>query len=333
MRLIYYPDSEPGISRHRCGRGFSYRAADGTTIDDRGERARIAALAVPPAYEKVWICPRINGHLQATGFDARARKQYRYHPDWTQMRSLAKFDGLAAFGAALPRIRRAIARDLRGEAGDEAFAVAAVLRMIDRLSMRVGTPAYASENNSFGATTLRRRHLRLTDSKLTLDYTAKGGKRVRATVADRTLNRVLADLDDLPGRTLFRWIDDEGRSRPVSSGQVNDRLSELVEDEHATAKTFRTWNGSVAALQAAMTDGPVTIRAMTEAAAARLHNTPTVCRKSYIHPAVLALADLEAPERQALIDGAPPRDGLAAPERGLLHLLGESALSSAKAVA
>ncbi|MEI4484854.1 DNA topoisomerase IB [Frigidibacter sp. MR17.14] len=333
MRLVYYPDSEPGIRRLRCGRGFRYLAADGTAIDDRAERARIAALAVPPAYDRVWICPRENGHLQATGFDARTRKQYRYHPDWTTLRAARKYDGLARFGAALPRIRRAIARDLRGEAGDEAFAVAAVLRMIDRLSLRVGTPAYAAENGSFGATTLRRRHLKLSGERLSLDYTAKGGKRVRAVIADRTLNRVLSALDDLPGRTLFRWIDDAGRSRPVGSEQVNARLAELVGDEGATAKTFRTWNGSVAALEAALTDGPVTIRALSEAAAARLHNTPTVARNSYIHPQVLALTDAEPAARLALLDAAPPQDGLTRPERALLHHLGETALSPARAVA
>lgn len=319
--LIYYPDTEPGIRRLRKGRGFSYLAPDGTTISAAVERARIAALAVPPAYEDVWICPRPDGHLQATGRDARSRKQYRYHPDWTAFRSELKYSGLPAFGAALPRIRRAILRDLQGEAGDQAFAVAAVLLMIDRLSIRVGNPAYASLNGSFGATTLRRRHLKLTTSGLRLDYTAKGGLRVRAAVADRTLNRVLTALDDLPGRSLAKWVDDAGAARPVTSDQVNARLADLVGDAGATAKTFRTWNGSVAALEAALTEEKPTIRSLSQAAASRLHNTPTVARGSYIHPHVIDFASENPETRAKLTVDLPPVQGLRQPERALLRLL------------
>ncbi|WP_126975367.1 DNA topoisomerase IB [Frigidibacter oleivorans] len=320
-KLVYYPDSEPGIRRLRRGRGFSYRAADGTSIDDPGERARIASLAVPPAYEDVWICPLPLGHLQATGRDARARKQYRYHPDWTAFRSERKYASMPVFGQALPRIRRAIRRDLQGEAGDQDFAVAAVLAMIDRLSIRVGNPAYAEMNGSFGATTLKRRHLKLTAQGLRLDYTAKGGQRIRAAVADRTLNRVLAEMDDLPGRTLVRWIDAEGRSRPVTSDMVNARLAELVEDAGATAKTFRTWNGSVAALEAALAADRPTVKLMAQAAADRLHNTPTVARGSYIHPGVLALPDLSEADRADLTRALPEVEGLRLTERALLRLL------------
>ncbi len=319
--LIYYPDSEPGIRRLRRGRGFSYIAPDGTTIAASAERARIAALAVPPAYEDVWICPRPDGHLQATGRDARARKQYRYHPDWTAFRAEMKYSGLPAFGAALPRLRRAILRDLQAGAGDQAFAIAAVLLMIDRLSIRVGNPAYASLNGSFGATTLRRRHLRLTPSGLRLDYTAKGGLRVRATIADRTLNRVLTALDDLPGKSLAKWVDGSGAARPVTSDQVNARLAELVGDAGATAKTFRTWNGSVAALEAALAEERPTVRSLSQAAAARLHNTPAVARGSYIHPRVIELASDDAATRALLTRNLPPVQGLRQPERALLRLL------------
>ncbi|GGH54890.1 DNA topoisomerase IB [Frigidibacter albus] len=319
--LIYYPDTEPGIRRLRRGRGFSYLAPDGTTISATAERARIAALAVPPAYEDVWICPRPDGHLQATGRDARLRKQYRYHPDWTAFQAEKKYAGLPAFGAALPRIRRAILRDLQGEAGDQAFAIAAVLLLIDRLSIRVGNPAYASLNGSFGATTLRRKHLKLSASGLSLDYTAKGGQRVRAAVADRTLNRVLTALDDLPGQSLAKWVDDDGTTRPVTSDQVNARLADLVGDAGATAKTFRTWNGSVAALEAALSEEKPTIRSLSQAAASRLHNTPTVARGSYIHPQVIDFSSHSLDKRAALAADLPPSQGLRLPERALLRLL------------
>lgn len=319
--LIYYPDTQPGIRRLRRGRGFSYLAPDGTTIAAAAERARIAALAVPPAYEDVWICPRPDGHLQATGRDARLRKQYRYHPDWTAFQAEKKYAGLPAFGAALPRIRRAILRDLQGEAGDQDFAIAAVLLLIDRLSIRVGNPAYASLNGSFGATTLRRKHLKLGPSGLRLDYTAKGGLRVRATVADRTLNRVLTALDDLPGQSLAKWVGEDGATRPVTSDQVNARLAELVGDAGATAKTFRTWNGSVAALEAALSEEKPTIRSLSQAAASRLHNTPTVARNSYIHPDVVDFATQSQEERAALTVDLPPGQGLRLPERALLRLL------------
>ncbi|WP_442902527.1 hypothetical protein [Frigidibacter sp. MR17.14] len=165
-------------------------------------------------------------------------------------------------------------------------------------------------------------------SRLSLDYTAKGGQRVRAAIADRTLNRGLAELDDLPGKTLFRWIDAGGTSRPVTSEQVNERLAELVEDAGATAKTFRTWNGSTAAFEAAMTDEPLTIKALSEAAAARLHNTPTIARKSYIHPSVLALTETDPADRAALMEAAPKVDGLARTESALLHYLDAGAASS-----
>ncbi|WP_099827868.1 DNA topoisomerase IB [Oceaniglobus indicus] len=323
--LIYYPDTRPGIKRRKAGRGFSYTAPDGTRIEAKSERARLNALAVPPAYVDVWISPKVNGHLQATGKDDRARKQYRYHPDWTDYRARRKFADLAAFGAALPAIRRCIARDLRNtDAGSRDFAVAAVLAMLDRLSLRIGTPEYAAENGSFGATTLRRKHVEL-DAKtdtLTFDYTAKGGKKVRRTLHDATLQRVLHRLDDLPGATLVSWIDDQGASHDVSSEAVNARLVDLAETPGLTAKTFRTWNGSVAAMEAALAEDRLTIKAMAERAAERLSNTPAIARNSYIHPDVLALTDVSAAERQGLLAAAPEIRGLRQPERALLQLIG-----------
>lgn len=315
--LVYYPDSRPGISRRRCGRGFTYTAPDGTRIDDAAERARLKALAVPPAYERVWICPRANGHLQATGVDTRSRKQYRYHPDWTAFRAQSKYADLPAFGAALPAIRRRVAHDLNTEAGEESFALAAVIAMIDRLALRVGNSDYAAENGTYGATTLRSRHLRLKDGDLHLGYTSKGGKKVRRKIANSKLQKTLQALDDLPGAELVTWVDDEGAVRTVSSGRVNAWLADITGTEGITAKTFRTWSGSVAALEEASCAETVTIKAMSEAAAARLGNTATIARNSYIHPAVIDLA--EAPE--ALPTAPAERAGLRLAERRLLELI------------
>ena len=292
IKLVYYPDTQPGIRRERRGRGFSYIAADGTRIARGAERDRIEALAVPPAYEDVWICPKPNGHLQATGIDARARKQYRYHPDWTAFRAEKKFHALADFGRALPAIRRRVARDLNRDAGEQTFAVAAVIAMMDRLSIRVGNRDYADENGTYGATTLQSKHLRLQDHDLYLAYTAKGGRRVRRKLKNDSLLRALQKLHDLPGGALVSWCDEDGQPRGVSSDQANAWLQEATGTDQHTAKTFRTWSGSVAALDAALTaDGPVTIKAMSEAAAERLANTATIARNSYIHPAVIALAE------------------------------------------
>jgi len=316
MALVFYPDSRPGISRRRCGRGFTYTAPDGTTIDDAGERARLRAMAVPPAYEHVWMSPRRNGHLMATGYDARARKQYRYHPDWSAARSAVKFEGLAGFGAALPGIRRAIIRDLGEAPGEERFAHAAALHLIDRLAIRVGHPAYAQENGSYGATTLTRRHLSLSRGVLRLSYTAKGGKKERREIRSKRLMRVLQTARDLPGAELFTWIDGDGSVRRVGSEDLNAYLQEIGGNGGYTAKTFRTWAGSLAAFEAHLADPKGSLRAMTQAAAEQLANTPTVARNSYIHPRVIDLAGTgEAPRLYR------PREGLSRSESAMLRLL------------
>ena len=312
--LTWYPDSRPGITRRRCGRGFSYTAPDGTSIADKDERRRINALAVPPAYDQVWISPRINGHLQATGYDARTRKQYRYHPKWSEASAAEKYEMLPEFARALPRIRRRVTRDLAEEPGGERFALAAALLMIDRLSLRIGNEAYARENGSYGALTLKRRHLKVTNSGLSLNYTAKGGKKVRRLLTDRKLLRVLQEVRDLPGAELLTWTDSAGAHRTLSSGALNAYLSEAGAGDF-TAKTFRTWAGTLAAYEAAEA-GELTIKALSEAAAERLANTPTVARNSYVHPKVIALSETGLPEIEAVT-----LSGLAAAETRLLGLL------------
>ena len=320
--LVYYPDTWPGIRRERKGRGWSYIAPDGTRISRGAERRRLDALAVPPAYEDVWICPEPLGHLQATGRDARRRKQYRYHPDWTAFRAKAKFDHLAEFGAALPGLRRRILRDLReGQAGDHGFAIAAILALLDRAGVRIGSPSYAKENRTFGATTLRPRHLDLDGDTIRLAFPGKGGMRVQKRLHDRTLERTLSRLDDLPGPTLVSWIDEDGAARSVTSGEVNAFLAGQTGTDAITAKTFRTWTGSVAALETALAQEKPTIKALSETAAERLSNTPTIARNSYIHPDVIALTEETAEARAALARDAEERRGLRKSESTLLHLL------------
>lgn len=318
--LVYYPDTEPGIRRRRAGRGFTYVAADGTRIDAPEERRRLESMAVPPAYTDVWMCPIDNGHLLATGFDQRGRKQYRYHPAWSAGRAETKFAQLPSFGTALPRIRRRVRRDLDLDPGERTFALAAAVALLDRLAIRIGNPAYTAENGSFGLVTLRRRHLRLSPEGIRVDFVAKGGKRVRRVVRDRMLNRVLDKCGELPGAHLIGWLDRDGHPHTLSSGHVNDYIAELAGDDAVTAKTFRTWVGTLAAFEAASTNPDASIKAMSEAAADRLANTPTIARNSYIHPAVLehaqAAADTEASEA--------PRE-LTTTERRLLAFLEEFA--------
>lgn len=302
--LVYYPDSHPGIARRRCGRGFSYLAPEGGRITDREERARIAALAVPPAWEDVWICPTPEGHLQATGLDQRGRKQYRYHPDWTEFQAQRKFDQLPDFARRLPRIRRRLARDLAGNPGEQRFALAALVSLIDRLGLRIGNRGYLDENGSYGATTLKHRHLRIEPDRITLRFRAKGGQRVQRTLKNPKLQRVLSEIDDLPGADLFTWLDADGHPHPLRSEQVNEYLGEIGGDDSVTAKTFRTWIGSLEAYRVALHGNgqKLTIKAMAAAAANSLGNTPTIARNSYIHPKIIALAELDPQERLQKIE-------------------------------
>jgi DNA topoisomerase-1 len=321
--LVYVSDAMPGIARRRCGKGFAYRDPEGRPVP-ASERARIARLGIPPAYERVWICPLPNGHLQATGIDARGRKQYRYHPDWAAWRGGAKYAQLPAFGAALGRLRRRVERDLGREAGDLAFSLAALTLLIDRAHLRVGGANYAAENGSFGATTLLKRHLRLENGAVRLTYRAKGGKKVRQTLRDKRLHRIFQEIGDLPGRNLFTYLTPEGEVRTVASNHVNAYLAEATGVEGVTAKTFRTWGGTLAAFNAACSaENRLTARDMTKAASEALNNTPAVCRASYIHPAVLELATLKPPARRELIENVEPWGDarLRSEERRLLGFL------------
>ncbi len=323
QRLIYYPDSNPGIRRQKRGRGFSYFDVDGTRIDCPEKRRALKARAVPPAYTDVWMAPMDNAHLLATGRDARTRKQYRYHPDWAAQRAQTKFEGLGAFGAGLPRLRRWIDLHLSGEVGTEDVAVAAVLALIDRAALRPGDKSYSSENRTFGATTLRARHAQIADGTVSLSFKGKGGAAVEKTLRGAKLAKVLEACQDLSGPALVAWVDEDGTARSVSAAQLNARLAELC-DSGATAKTLRTWHGSLAAFQAAAAaEGEaITLKAMAGAAAERLHNTPAIAQKSYVHPDILDLAreDGGARRRRLPAIGASS-DGFRRGEEALVQFL------------
>lgn len=296
--LRYVTDADPGISRRRAGRGFSYRLPGGGPVRDARTLARIRTLAIPPAYTEVWICPHARGHLQATGRDARRRKQYRYHPQWALVRGDGKFDRLVAFGRALPRLRRRLRRDLAlpGFPRDKVLAI--VVSLLAETLVRVGNTEYVRSNRSYGLTTLRNRHLELVrGGRVRLRFRGKGGQLHEIEVDDRRLARLVRGCQQLPGQALFQYRDDAGELQPVDSGLVNDYLREAM-GEDFTAKDFRTWGGTLAAIQRLARTPlpqPASERALAglrnevvRTVAAALGNTPAVCRKAYIDPCVFA---------------------------------------------
>lgn len=292
--LRYVTDAGPGISRRRSGRGFSYTDPQGKRLVDREVLARIKALAVPPAWRDVWICPHPLGHIQATGRDARGRKQYRYHPLWRAIRDETKYGGIVAFGEALPRVRRRTGRHLALPGLPREKVLAAVVRILDTSLVRVGNPEYTRMNDSFGLTTLRDEHARVEGSVLRFRFRGKAGKEHTVHIQDDRLARIVKRCQDIPGEELFQYIDDEGESHPVTSGDVNDYLRE-ISGEELTSKDFRTWGGTVLAAEALVRQGRFAseteaksnvVEAIKEVAA-QLNNTPAVCRKAYVHPEVI----------------------------------------------
>ncbi|HET9109025.1 MAG TPA: hypothetical protein VFN79_17750 [Steroidobacteraceae bacterium] len=290
-RLRYVSDRQPGITREAADGGFVYQDPSGKVIKDAAELARIKALAVPPAWTHVWICADANGHLQATGRDARGRKQYRYHSRWRRTRDETKYEHMLDFGRALPAIRRRVEADLGRPGLPREKVIAAVVRLMEDTLARVGNPEYAAQNNTFGLTTLRNRHVRIVGGRIELDFRAKHGIRHVSRVSDRKLARVVKNCRDLPGSELFQYLDEAGERRCIDSSDVNEYLRE-ISGRDITAKDFRTWAAtSLAILALAVGEPePPTKKAQIEAikeVAKRLGNTPAICRKCYIHPAVL----------------------------------------------
>jgi DNA topoisomerase-1 len=352
--LVYVNPDMPGIRRLKHGKRFRYRDARGMWVRDADELLRIRMLAIPPAYTQVWICPLPNGHLQATGLDARGRKQYRYHADWRSMQDETKFDRLEAFALALPGIRARVARDLQlppgRKAPGRAQVLAALVRLLDTTLLRVGNEEYASSNGSFGLTTLRNRHAAVKGQALRLRFRGKSGVMHEAQLDDPRVAKVVRQCQQLPGQALFQYVDagDEGDGngdaggelRGVSSTDVNDYLAEAAGGERFTAKDFRTWHGTVQALEltrlacepgrTAANGSRYSAKDILGAVAKQLGNTPAVCKKAYVHPAVLALGSALSDGDEATaalfekIGGsrtARPSRGLHAAERRLLSFL------------
>lgn len=304
--LVYVNPDMPGIRRLKHGGHFRYRDAQGRWVRDADELSRIRMLAIPPAYTQVWICPLPKGHLQATGIDARGRKQYRYHPDWRLFKDETKFERLEAFGLALPRIRARVARDLQegaatAKAPGRQRVLAALVRLLDTTLLRVGNEEYASSNGSFGLTTLRNRHAAVRGAALQLRFKGKSGVMHEARLDDPRVAKVVRQCQQLPGQALFQYQDEDGELRSVSSTDVNGYIAEASPGERFTAKDFRTWHGTVQALELTRlacepcrtaADGTrYSAKEILAAVAKQLGNTPAVCKKAYVHPAVLALGN------------------------------------------
>ena len=291
--LRYVADHMPGIRRKRAGRAFAYRDAKGEKVTDPATLDRIRKLAIPPAWQDVWICASRNGHLQATGIDARGRKQYRYHANWRAVRDETKYGRMMAFGRALPAIREQVARDLRREGLPREKMLAAVVRLLETTLIRVGNREYARENDSFGLTTLRNRHVKVEGGTISFEFRAKSGKMRRLDLKDRTLARIVKRARDLPGYELFQYVDKDGERRGINSDDVNQYLKEASGADF-TAKDFRTWAGTVLAALAlrefeAFDSEAAAKRNITQAieqVSARLGNTVAICRKCYVHPAL-----------------------------------------------
>jgi DNA topoisomerase IB len=300
--LVYVSDTQPGISRLTDAREFVYHDSDGRPVSDEATLERVKALAIPPAYVDVWICPEPRGHLQATGRDARRRKQYRYHPRWRQVRDTGKFDRVIAFADALPKLRKAVRSDLALPGLPREKVLAAVVALLAQTLIRVGNEEYARLNGSFGLTTLRNRHLGQRGGKMAFRFRGKSGQDHEVALGDARLVRITRRCQQLPGQHLFQYVDAEGIPHPLDSGMVNGYLRGATGSEF-TAKDFRTWGGTLAAMVVlAQTPLPMhegdaaaderSLASLEKTAvvqvAALLGNTPAVCRKSYIHPEVFA---------------------------------------------
>jgi DNA topoisomerase-1 len=332
-KLRYVSDRKPGIRRERTEEGFEFYDTHGTKITDPDVIARIRKLAIPPAYQDVWICPYSNGHLQATGRDARGRKQYRYHPDWRLIRDEGKYGKMLLFGKVLPTIRIRVEQDLSKRGLPREKVLAALIKLLERTLIRIGNEEYAKTNKSFGLTTLRNRHVKIEgESRIRLDFRGKSGTEHHIDLRDRKLAAIVRRCQDLPGQELFQYLDDDGQPHTIGSDDVNDYLREITGEE-ITAKDFRTWAGTnLAALVLlrlevfdSQTKAKKNVVQAVESVAKMLGNTPAICRKCYIHPAIfdgyLDGSLLEALKQRTEEKLADPGHGLRAEEAAVVGFL------------
>jgi DNA topoisomerase-1 len=330
LQVKYAFDDEPGIRRRRAGRGFIYVDDKGRSVDRRTRR-RITRLVIPPAWTEVWICADAKGHIQATGRDARGRKQYIYHSAWRQWRELSKFQHILDFAAALPKLRERVARDLGERTLDRRLVLAAAVRVLDRTLMRVGNDEYARHNQSYGLTTLLDEHIERAGTRLRFAFRGKHGKPFQAELSDRRVAAILRRLEGLPGQHVFQYLDETGEPHRIGSEDINDYIRESTGGDF-TAKDFRTWAATVLAVVELSKLDPVASEAAKKKniakairqVAGRLGNTPAVCRSSYVHPEVPAsYLDGSLPVEKALLRNTDDdtSNGLTAAERAVLRLL------------
>ena len=337
--LCYVSDDSPGYRRRGNSHHFEYLDTDGKRIRDKQRLLRIKRLAIPPAWNDVWICPSPNGHIQATGRDARGRKQYRYHERWRELRDENKFERLAAFAKTLPKIRRRVAKDLKLPGVPREKVVATIVQLLERTFIRIGNEEYARENKSFGLTTIRERHVTIRGARLRFRFRGKSGRQHEVDVTDRRIAKIASKCQELPGQNLFQYVNN-GEVRDVTSQDVNDYLRE-ISGENFTAKDFRTWAGTLFAAMALNLQGKfesqkqakANIKTAICAVAELLGNTPAICRKCYVHPTVLETY-LNRTEIAGLADAmkTPQSINLRAVERAILKFLraGQSATNTSQ---
>jgi DNA topoisomerase-1 len=321
--LRHSSDAEPGISRKRVGRSWAYFDSEGNRITDRDEIDRLNAIGLPPAYEGAWFCADPDGHLQATGVDARGRKQYRYHLDFRARRENAKYEGLLEFGKVLPRLRRRVEQDLRKRELCREAVLAAVVRLLDTEHIRIGNEEYAKSNRSYGATTLRTRHLRRTGHGLMMRFVGKHGIIHEVKITDTNLKRICRRCQELPGQMLFQYVNGDGDPKPITSGDVNEYIKTATGGEF-TAKHFRTWSASVIALEQMLKkreDARITVKTVIEPVAEALGNTPAISRKSYVHPKLLEAVKESPRDPLNGLDRPRGRKRLSSAEVALLEFL------------
>lgn len=320
-RITYCDDSKPGITRRKVRNGWAYFDTAGARITDRDEIDRLNAVGLPPAYRDAWFCPKPNGHIQAIGWDEKGRKQYRYHTGFREAQEAAKYEKCADFGHCLPKLRAQVEQDLSSRGLNKDRAIAAVVRLLDVGHIRVGNEAYAAANKSYGATTLRKRHGEVKGNTLKLRYKGKSGKTRDMAITDKRLAATVRKMQDLDDQHLFAWVDDDGEAHPVTSSDVNDYIKRATGADF-TAKHFRTWGASVTAFEAlASATADLSLKALLEPVVERLGNTPAIARKSYVHPALIALVKKgQGAFRKAL---RLPRSAryLSREERGLIAFL------------
>ena len=321
--LRHSSDDEPGYSRQQKGRSWAYFDEHGKRVTDRAEIDRLNAIALPPAYVDAWFCKDPNGHLQATGRDSRGRKQYRYHPEFRSKRDTSKYDGCREFGEALPRLRARIERDLKKRKLGRETVLAAVVRLLDREHIRVGNEEYARDNKSFGATTLRNRHLKRVGGDLRMRFPGKHGIVHEATITDRNLKRVVKKCQDLPGQMLFQYVNGDGNPQAITSADVNDYIRGATGGDF-TAKHFRTWGASVLffkQLMAKVEEKRLSLKTALDPVAEALGNTPAISRKSYVHPILIDTLQEDPRDPLRGFTLPPPRRRLSTAETAFLTFL------------